>query len=165
VSLRGLNARVRRRRSVDGFVSLLFARVDTDRLGGLHARLCRTFLVSVSQQTIAMFSSLLHCENIRKSTDILRRFFHILTYTSASVNRRNNEATLNYIADVDTDVKIWKTCRKTSVDIRIFFTVYSIRGGSSTCNLAGTVGGQGISEVGGRSLEQFGRSYVQICSF
>jgi len=39
---------------------------------------------------------LLHCKNIRISTDIFRRVFRILTepvaFRSASVNRRNNEA-------------------------------------------------------------------------
>jgi len=39
---------------------------------------------------------ILHCENIRISTDILWRVFHVLMepvpYTFVSVNRRNNEA-------------------------------------------------------------------------
>ena len=54
-----------------------------------------------------------HCKNIRISTDILWRVFHILTepYTFVSANRRNNEARAHRVG------------QKISVDIRKIFTV------------------------------------------
>ena len=78
--------------------------------------------------------------NIRISTDILWRVFRVLTepmtYTSVSVNRRNNEVRAAHTAMwvhttlfrrfTDTNVyetgyaKIWKTRHKISVNIRIF---------------------------------------------
>ena len=72
-------------------------------------------------------------KNIRISKDILRRVFHILTepvpYTLVSVNRRNNDWVQASLFRRSTDtnvygsVKIWKTRRKISLDIRIFFIV------------------------------------------
>ena len=88
----------------------------TDTFCELHAAVRRTRNCYLRHCTCCTV------KNIRISTDILWRVFCILTepvsFTFISVNRRNNEARI-------CSVKIWKTCHKIYVDMRIFF--YSVR--------------------------------------
>jgi len=58
----------------------------------------------------------IHCKNIRTSTDILQRVFHILTaplpYTFVSVNRRNNEARAHTRHKISVNIRIFLQCRR-----------------------------------------------------
>jgi len=72
---------------------------------------CLDFLVSGVNDVDGANCTCRHCKNIRMSTYILWRVFHILTepvtYTFVSVNRRNNEARtfgsgLHYSVDLRT---------------------------------------------------------------
>ena len=113
------------------YIYLLWNRTKNAQIKSEKQERCNAFTV------VYTLPNVLHCKkNIHISTDILRRVFHILTYTFVWVNRLTNEArahiamrawALLFRRFTDTNgtgsVKMWKARHKISMDIH---TVYII---------------------------------------